>query len=778
MELAVQKYIEEAKHCLFNQNYGKAYAFYLLVLKLSPHLQHVVKNDFVAAWREWSFQLQNLGRIEDLFAMYEQGCDALMKCEMLHYHMGNALFQLHYKVEAIGMFRKAIFLDEHCLEASISLENACRGVIDSWHFSMLNDKQRNLAFEKAIKNVIKHDDVAFDIGSGTGILSMMAARNGTNNIYACEMSEALHSVANECVIANKFETSIKLLNCHSTKLVVNASTDSLTTIPQNCSVVITETVDAGLLGEGIIENLDHAWKNILISSSNGGRVIPGSATVYCCLVECEKLYSKHVATSKHNLPGILITSGVGFKEKCSDTFVNTCVLEPYTSETLCNFNFRALTKPQQLISFDFNDAELVEQLASNALSDIVTEHRVLETGFADAVVFWFDLELDSKSNTINTCIGTDHCWDQAVYPIRDFNNILAPSKNECIVPKRVQVQENDVLKTVFQVHCDCFYLDFLTVKSLQDSSIQTFSQKYSSESLLHVVATEEQIQRINDATFSNMCFRSLCEIKNWSESFTMLDISNGFDLFAVKTAKVAKATVHKYCQTAAIADALMRMTKKCNIPVCIHKTLPPSGDAKFDAIVSHVIEPSGLISPNAISNICKVKSLLSWSGFILPNCVSLIVQCIESEELLSKCMVLSDDSTLGLKIAETINDFRVSVHSDLNIYCLNYTPITTPKTILQFDFNNANSESLLSMRKSIVIKATCSGTLHAVLFWFKINVHDKEVLITNAKSNHWKQAAYVFSRKKQINLSKDDEIVLKAITNDDSILFQVSTYGA
>ena len=52
-------------------------------------------------------------------------------------------------------------------------------------------------------------------------------------------------------------------------------------------MVVTETVDAGLLGESIIPTLRHAWKELLLPPSDGGRVIPSGATVYAAVVECE-----------------------------------------------------------------------------------------------------------------------------------------------------------------------------------------------------------------------------------------------------------------------------------------------------------------------------------------------------------------------------------------------------------------------------------------------------------------------------------------------------------
>jgi hypothetical protein len=54
-------------------------------------------------------------------------------------------------------------------------------------------------------------------------------------------------------------------------------------------LVVTETVDVGLLGEGIVPTVRHAWKELLRAkrSASPGKVIPSTATVYGCLIECE-----------------------------------------------------------------------------------------------------------------------------------------------------------------------------------------------------------------------------------------------------------------------------------------------------------------------------------------------------------------------------------------------------------------------------------------------------------------------------------------------------------
>lgn len=63
-------------------------------------------------------------------------------------------------------------------------------------------------------------------------------------------------------------------------------------------LVVTEIVDAGLLGEHIIPTLRHAWKELLLpprspgSHAPCGHVIPSGATVYAMAIECAEVRKK------------------------------------------------------------------------------------------------------------------------------------------------------------------------------------------------------------------------------------------------------------------------------------------------------------------------------------------------------------------------------------------------------------------------------------------------------------------------------------------------------
>jgi predicted RNA methylase len=56
------------------------------------------------------------------------------------------------------------------------------------HEEMLNDKSRMTAYEEGIKELAK-DKTVIDVGSGTGVLSMFAAKYGAKKVYAIEYSD-------------------------------------------------------------------------------------------------------------------------------------------------------------------------------------------------------------------------------------------------------------------------------------------------------------------------------------------------------------------------------------------------------------------------------------------------------------------------------------------------------------------------------------------------------------------------------------------------------------
>ena len=83
-------------------------------------------------------------------------------------------------------------------------ENLKSFIVERWHFRMLNDSPRNESYFHAIAHAIDlhkaretqkgaSEIIVLDIGGGTGLLSMFAARAGADHVYCCEMNVHLVS---------------------------------------------------------------------------------------------------------------------------------------------------------------------------------------------------------------------------------------------------------------------------------------------------------------------------------------------------------------------------------------------------------------------------------------------------------------------------------------------------------------------------------------------------------------------------------------------------------
>ncbi len=89
--------------------------------------------------------------------------------------------------------------------------------------------------------------VVIDIGCGTGLLALMAARAGASHVYACEQFEPMAKIAQHVVEVNKMETRITVHMKCSSNLQVGEGLD----LPCKADMLVSEILDSCLLGEGV-----------------------------------------------------------------------------------------------------------------------------------------------------------------------------------------------------------------------------------------------------------------------------------------------------------------------------------------------------------------------------------------------------------------------------------------------------------------------------------------------------------------------------------------------
>ncbi|CAM9281689.1 unnamed protein product [Lampetra planeri] len=432
----VSSSLESAQQCLFNQDYGTAFVHYLLVLNLAPVFKDFAKESFRFTLFKWAEELDSAGRIQDLFDCYEQALELFPADEVILNSMGEHLFRMGFRDEAAGHFHKALKLRPDYPEARENFYRVANWLVERWHFLMLNDHGRNRKYQQAIQKAVQSGcNTVLDIGTGTGILGMCAKKAGAADVYACELSKTMYELACEVVAANGMDGSIKILHMKSLEMEVPKD------IPQRVSLVVTETVDAGLFGEGIIESLIHAWHHLLLPPQTGanefgevsatGRVIPAGATVFSMAVECLEI-RRHNRLCVSEVGGLSVAAGGELRSPVSCHSEPDDATEPYTTERLSRLpgGYKPLTDPFTALNIDFNSVQELEGLSSREVQRI--HLPVVEEGELDALAVWFQLHLDEE-NSLSTGPQEDTCWEQAIYPNHSSRGFVLKPGDELVV---------------------------------------------------------------------------------------------------------------------------------------------------------------------------------------------------------------------------------------------------------------------------------------------------------------------------------------------------------
>lgn len=147
-----------------------------------------------------------------------------------------------------------------------------------YHRTLIADRVRNEAFRAALARVIrKGETVVADIGAGTGLLGLMAARLGAKEVFLYEVAEVA-GVAEEILKRNKAR-NCHLMPCHSTEMQD----------PPRVDVVVSETLGNYPFEEHIIETMNDAIRRHL---KRGGIVIPGRLAQYVAPVVTDRFHTE------------------------------------------------------------------------------------------------------------------------------------------------------------------------------------------------------------------------------------------------------------------------------------------------------------------------------------------------------------------------------------------------------------------------------------------------------------------------------------------------------
>lgn len=134
-----------------------------------------------------------------------------------------------------------------------------------YYQSMLADERRMRRYRAAIEGVVRPGDVVVDLGTGLGVLAMMAARAGAAKVYAVEVRPQAARVARAVIAANGLADRITVVESDALEVE----------LPEPVDVIVNE-----LIGDfGTDENIQECVRAVADRSLKpGGRVVPSRLT--------------------------------------------------------------------------------------------------------------------------------------------------------------------------------------------------------------------------------------------------------------------------------------------------------------------------------------------------------------------------------------------------------------------------------------------------------------------------------------------------------------------
>ncbi|XP_010609212.1 protein arginine N-methyltransferase 9 isoform X1 [Fukomys damarensis] len=807
----VSRSLQSAEHCLGAQDFGTAYAHYLLVLSLAPELKEDVKETFQYTLFRWAEELDALNRIQDLLGCYEQALELFPDDEVICNSMGEHLFRMGFRDEAAGYFHKAVKLNPDFSDAKENFYRVANWLVERWHFIMLNDRKRNMIYNAAIqKAVCLGSKSVLDIGAGTGILSMFAKKAGAQSVYACELSKTMYELACDVVAANKMEAGIKLLHMKSLDIEIPKH------IPERVSLVVTETVDAGLFGEGIVESLIHAWENLLLQpkikgeNSNCekyGKVIPASAVIFGMAVECAEIRRHHRVGIK-DIAGIHLPTNMKFQSPAYSSVDTEETVEPYTTEKMSRVpgGYLALTECFEIMKVDFNNLQELKSLATKKPDKLGVPF--IKEGVLDAIVVWFVLQLDDE-HSLSTSPSEETCWEQAVYPVQELTDYnvkpghhvtMEVSCQDCYL--RIQSISVLNLEHKMEVSKSCTKnKDLLALgneaelcsalANLQTSKPGGVEQTCVLESteiaLLNNIPYHEGFKMAMRKVLSSLAPEKLCQvmdtrcqdnemnsetgqnntIQGAPEPFYVLDVSEGFSILPIIAGTLGQvkpySSVEKDQHRIALdfiseANHFAKETLEFWLKHVEDESAVlqrPKLDKLWSIIILDVIEPSGLIQQEIMEKAAISRCLLQPGGKIFPQYVLMFGMLVESQTLVEENAVQGTERTLGLNIAPFINQFQVPIHVFLDLSSLSCVPLSKPVELLRLDLM---TPYLNTSNREVKIHICKSGQVTAIPFWYHMYLDDEIWLDTSSEASHCKQAAVVLEHPIQVEVG--EELVL------------------
>jgi type II protein arginine methyltransferase len=136
-------------------------------------------------------------------------------------------------------------------------ETIIRAAVPQWHFAIIRDERRNSIYDKALRAAVTPEKVVLEIGTGSGILAMMAARAGARHVYTIEVQPLIAEAARRNIADNGYAERITVINKDALRVQVGED------LPRPCDLLVHEVVSNDLLSESVLPLVAYARSKLL-----------------------------------------------------------------------------------------------------------------------------------------------------------------------------------------------------------------------------------------------------------------------------------------------------------------------------------------------------------------------------------------------------------------------------------------------------------------------------------------------------------------------------------
>jgi protein arginine N-methyltransferase 1 len=224
--------------------------------------------------------------------------------------------------------------------------------------NMIADRIRIEAFSQALRKTIRPGAVVMDIGTGPGIMAVLACQFGASRVYAIEPSEVIQA-AREIAAANQCADKIVFFENVSTKVE----------IPARADVIVSDMRGVLPLFENHIPSIVDARRRFLVS---GGTLIARKDKIWAAVVEAHEAYGKIVDPWDRNALGQDL--GVARRK----------VLNEFSKARVTPWQL--LTAPQLWATLDYTSIESPDVRGT-------LRWKTERNGTGHGILAWFDTEL-------------------------------------------------------------------------------------------------------------------------------------------------------------------------------------------------------------------------------------------------------------------------------------------------------------------------------------------------------------------------------------------------